>query len=48
VIVKTVPASKVAVAKSKTLNVRALADYIAGPNAGGVGEKVEHRGALTC
>jgi hypothetical protein len=43
-IVKKVP--KRAPAKSKAHNVRALADYIAGPNAGGVGEKVEHRGAL--
>lgn len=45
-IVKKVPASKVAAPKSKALNVRALADYIAGPNAGGDGEKVEYRGAL--
>jgi hypothetical protein len=46
VIVKKVPTSKLAAPKSKALNVRALADYIAGPNAGGDGEKVEHRGAL--
>ena len=45
-IVKKVPASKLAPAKSKAHNVRALADYIAGPKAGGAGEKVEHRGAL--
>ena len=45
-IVKKVPASKRAPAKSKAHNVRALADYIAGPKAGGAGEKVEHRGAL--
>ena len=45
-IVKKVPTSKRAPAKSKAHNVRALADYIAGPKAGGAGEKVEHRGAL--
>ena len=45
-IVKKVATSKRAPAKSKADNVRALADYIAGPNAGGDGEKVEHRGAL--
>ena len=45
-IVKKVPTSKLAPAKSKAHNVRALADYIAGPKAGGAGEKVEHRGAL--
>ncbi len=45
-IVKKVPTSKHAPAKSKAHNVRALADYIAGPKAGGAGEKVEHRGAL--
>ena len=45
-IVKKVPTSKRAPAKSKAHNVRALADYIAGPQAGGAGEKVEHRGAL--
>ena len=45
-IVKKVPMSKLAPAKSKAHNVRALADYIAGPKAGGTGEKVEHRGAL--
>ena len=43
-IVKKVPTSKVGALKSKALNVRALIDYIAGPNAGGDGEKVEHRG----
>src|SRR5580692_10068032 len=45
-IVKKIPTSKLAPAKSKAHNVRALADYIAGPKAGGAGEKVEHRGAL--
>jgi hypothetical protein len=45
VIVKKVPTSKVAAPKSKAHNVRALADYIAGPKAGGDGEKVEHRDA---
>jgi Relaxase/Mobilisation nuclease domain/Large polyvalent protein-associated domain 7 len=45
-IVKKVPTSKLAPAKSKAHNVRALADYIAGPKAGGAGQKVEHRGAL--
>jgi hypothetical protein len=45
VIVKKVPTSKVAGPKSKAHNVRALVDYIAGPEAGGDGEKVEHRGA---
>ncbi len=45
-IVKRIPTSKLASAKSKAHNVRALADYIAGPKAGGAGEKVEHRGAL--
>ena len=45
-IVKKVPTSKLAPAKSKAHNVRALADYIAGPKAGGAGEKVEHRGAV--
>ena len=45
-IVKRIPTSKLAPAKSKAHNVRALADYIAGPKAGGAGEKVEHRGAL--
>jgi Relaxase/Mobilisation nuclease domain/Large polyvalent protein-associated domain 7 len=45
VIVKKVPTSKVAAPKSKAHNVRALVDYIAGPKAGGDGEKVEHRGA---
>jgi hypothetical protein len=46
VIVKKVPTSKRAPAKSKAHNVRALADYIAGPKAGGAGEKVEHRRSL--
>jgi hypothetical protein len=46
VIVKKVPTSKQVAPKSKALNVRALVDYIAGPKAGGDGEKVEHRGAL--
>jgi Relaxase/Mobilisation nuclease domain/Large polyvalent protein-associated domain 7 len=46
VIVKKVPTSKRAAPKSKALNVRALADYIAGPRAGGDGEKVEYRGAV--
>ncbi len=45
-IVKKVPTSKHAAPKSKALNVRALTDYIAGPRAGGDGEKVEHRGAV--
>lgn len=45
-IIKKVPTSKAATPKSKARNVRALADYIAGPHAGGDGEKVEHRGAL--
>jgi relaxase-like protein/conjugative element/phage-associated large polyvalent protein/DNA relaxase TraI-like protein/DNA primase RepB-like protein len=45
-IVKKVPTSKLAPAKSKANNVRALADYIAGPKAGGAVEKVEYRGAL--
>lgn len=45
-IVKKVPTSKTAAPKSKAANVRALVDYIAGPSAGGDGEKVEHRGAL--
>jgi hypothetical protein len=45
VIVKKVPTSKAGALKSKALNVRALLNYIAGPMAGGNGEKVEHRGA---
>ena len=45
-IVKKVPPSKLAAPKSLAANVRDLADYIAGPTAGGDGEKVEHRGAL--
>ena len=45
-IVKKVPTSKHAAPKSKALNVRALADYIAGPRADVDGEKVEHRGAV--
>jgi Relaxase/Mobilisation nuclease domain len=44
-IVKKVPTSKRAPAKSMAHNVRALVDYISGPSAGGDGEKVEHRGA---
>jgi hypothetical protein len=44
-IVKKVPTSKRAPARSKALNVRALVDYIAGLRAGGTGEKVEHRDA---
>ena len=47
VIVKKITMSKTAAPKSKAANVRALAEYIAGPNAGGDGEKVQHRGALT-
>jgi Relaxase/Mobilisation nuclease domain/Large polyvalent protein-associated domain 7 len=46
VIVKKIATSQKAAPKSKSANVRALADYIAGPGAGGDGEKVEHRGAL--
>jgi hypothetical protein len=46
VIVKKVPISKKAAPKSKAHNVRALVDYIAGPDAGRDGEKIEHRGAL--
>jgi hypothetical protein len=46
VIVKKIARSKAAAPKSKAAHVRALADYIAGPKAGGAGEKVEHRGAL--
>ncbi|HVV50573.1 MAG TPA: TraI/MobA(P) family conjugative relaxase [Polyangia bacterium] len=45
-IVKKVPPSKFAAPKSLAANVRDLADYIAGPAAGGDGEKVEHRGGL--
>ncbi len=45
-IVKKVPPSKLAAPKSTAANVRDLADYIAGPAAGGDGEKVEHRGGL--
>jgi hypothetical protein len=45
VIVKKVATSKLGALKNKALNVRALVDYIAGPKAGGDGEKVEHRGA---
>jgi Relaxase/Mobilisation nuclease domain/Large polyvalent protein-associated domain 7 len=44
VIVKKVLTSKLGALKNKALNVRALVDYIAGPKAGGDGEKVEHRG----
>jgi hypothetical protein len=46
VIVKKIATSKAAPPKSKALHVRDLIDYIAGPHAGGDGEKVEHRGAL--
>jgi hypothetical protein len=46
VIVKKVPPSKLATPKSLAANVRDLADYIAGPTAGGDGEKVEHRAGL--
>ena len=46
VIVKKIPPSKMAAPKTLAANVRALADYIAGPRAGGDGEKVEHRGGL--
>jgi hypothetical protein len=46
VIVKKIARSKTAAPKSQAAHVRALADYIAGPKAGGAGEKVEHRGAL--
>jgi Relaxase/Mobilisation nuclease domain len=46
VIVKKVPGSRAAGAKPVAANVRDLADYIAGPNVGGDGEKVQHRGAL--
>jgi len=46
VIVKKIPRSKTAAPNSQAAHVRALADYIAGPKAGGAGEKVEHRGAL--
>ncbi len=45
-IIKKITTSRRASPKSKAVNVRALADYIAGPRAGGDGEKVEHRGAL--
>jgi hypothetical protein len=43
-IIKKISTSRRASPKSKAVNVRALADYIAGPHAGGDGEKVEHRG----
>ena len=45
-IVKKVATSQKAPGKSKAANVRALVDYIAGPGAGGDGEKVEKRGAI--
>ena len=45
-IVKKVARSKVAAPKSKAAHVRSLADYIAGPDAGGAGGKVQHRGSL--
>ena len=44
-IVKKVPTNKKAPLKSKGLHARDLCDYIAGPDAGGGDEKVEHRGA---
>ena len=43
-IVKKVPMSKRAAPNSKAHNVRALVDYIAGPEAGGAGEKEQLRG----
>jgi hypothetical protein len=46
VIVKKVPTNKKAPLKSKGLHARDLCDYIAGPDAGGEGEKIEHRGAV--
>ncbi len=45
-IVKKVPTNKKAPLKSKGLHARDLCDYIAGRDAGGEGEKVEHRGAV--
>jgi hypothetical protein len=45
-IVKKIGRSRTAAPKSKAAHIRDLADYIAGPAAGGSGEKVEHRGAL--
>src|SRR6516165_3101769 len=45
-IVKKIATSLKAPSKSKAATVRALADYIAGPGAGGDGEKIGHRGAL--
>lgn len=45
-IVKKVPTSKKAPLKSKGLHARDLCDYIAGPDAGGGDEKVEHRAAV--
>ena len=44
-IVKKVPTNKKAPLKSKGLHARDLCDYIAGPDAGGGDERVEHRGA---
>jgi hypothetical protein len=46
VIVKKVPTKKNAAPKSRGLHARDLCDYIAGPEAGDVDEKVEHRGAV--
>ena len=45
-IVKKVPTNKKAPLKLKGLHARDLCDYIAGPDAGGGDEKVEHRGAV--
>lgn len=45
-IVKKIGRSKAAPTKSKAAHIRALADYIASPHAGGKAEKVEHRGGL--
>ena len=45
-IVKKIARPKATPSRSKSAHVRALADYIAGPHAGGDGEKVEHRGGL--
>jgi hypothetical protein len=46
VIVKKVPTKKSAAPKSKASHVHDLCEYIAGPNAGGDDEKVEHRAAV--
>jgi hypothetical protein len=45
-IVRKVATKKGAPARSRARHVRDLCDYIAGPEAGDRGEKVEHRGAL--